>query len=365
MASERPNDAVATYLRQRLDERGMTSAALARELGVSKNTVTNWTKGKHRPQRKHAEAMAVALQTSPQAFLSGHEDRATDPEAHPDGGEEPPSTEAQAHSDGGEEAPSSEAQGHSDGREETPSAEAPGKKRMAAERERRPSAGSTVAVVALAVGLIATGFGLFSPAADYRIPLLLGVAALAVGVVARRQSVGSRRGLAIAGTLLGAVALAAGIWGAVMVEATVSGLVDFGKDAASKKREKFCDSKKGDKLDRLTSPATDSARQLRRQTRDALKAARRAPDNAECAAGALDSIATTWNRSARSPGYGDAKRQVNRIRRFQRRNNLMRETKFCPRPVSSSGYATPRRSAGRYSLCSYLRGMVRPDQQSR
>ena len=65
MASEKPDDAVATYLRQRLDERGMTSAALARELGVSKNTVTNWTKGKHRPHRKHAEAMAVVLDSSP------------------------------------------------------------------------------------------------------------------------------------------------------------------------------------------------------------------------------------------------------------------------------------------------------------
>jgi transcriptional regulator with XRE-family HTH domain len=74
-------DAVATYLRQRLDESGTTSAALARELGVSKNTVTNWTKGKHRPHRKHAEAMAVVLDTSPEAFLSGPEDRATDPEA--------------------------------------------------------------------------------------------------------------------------------------------------------------------------------------------------------------------------------------------------------------------------------------------
>jgi transcriptional regulator with XRE-family HTH domain len=349
MASERPDDAVATYLRQRLDERGMTSAALARELGVSKNTVTNWTKGKHRPRRKHAEAMAVALHTSPKAFLSGQEDRATDPEAHPDGGEEPLSAKAPAHSDGGEE---------------PPSAEAPGEKRMAEERERRPSGGTTLAAIGLAVGLIAAVFGLFSPAADYKIPLLLGIVALVVGVVVPRRSVGSRRGLAIAGTLLGAVALAAGIWGAVMVETTVSGLVDFGKDAASKKREKFCDSKKGDKLDRLTSPATDSARQLRRQTRDALKAARRAPDNAECAVGALDSIASTWNRSARSPGYGDAKRQVNRIRRFQRRNDL-RETKFCPRPVSSSGYATPRTSFGGYSLCSYLRGMVHPGQRPR
>src|SRR5918997_3807263 len=98
MSSEKPDDAVAAYLRQRLDERGMTSAALARELGVSKNTVTNWTKGKHRPQRKHVEAMAVALDTSPEALLSGPEDRATEPEAQAVGGEETPSAEAPAQS---------------------------------------------------------------------------------------------------------------------------------------------------------------------------------------------------------------------------------------------------------------------------
>src|SRR5918997_949793 len=157
MVSEEPDDAVATYLRQRLDERGMTSAALARELGVSKNTVTNWTKGKHRPHRKHAEAMAVVLDTSPEAFLSGPEDRATDPEALSDGGEEPPSAEAPAHADGGEETPSAEAPAHADGGEETPPEEvlaqadrgeetppgaAVGKKRNAEESDRRPSRGT-------------------------------------------------------------------------------------------------------------------------------------------------------------------------------------------------------------------------------
>ena len=125
MASEKPDDAVATYLRQRLDERGMTSAALARELGVSKNTVTNWTKGKHRLHRKHAEAMAVVLDTSPEAFLSGPEDRATDPEALSDGGEETPPGEVPAQADRGEETPPGEAPAHADGGEETPSAEAP------------------------------------------------------------------------------------------------------------------------------------------------------------------------------------------------------------------------------------------------
>ena len=361
MVSEEPDVAVATYLRQRLDERGMTSAALARELGVSKNTVTNWTKGKHRPHRKHAEAMAVVLDTSPETFLSGPEDRATDPEALSDGGEEPPSADPEAQLDSGEEPPSAEPEAQLDRREEKPSAETPGKKRVAQERERRPRGETTVAMIALAVGLIAAVFGLFSPAADYMFPLLLGIAALVVGVVARRRSVGSRRGLAIAGALLGAVALAAGIWGAAMVETTLSGLVAFGQDPASKQRERFCDSKTGDKLDRLSNPATDSAQKLRRQTTDALKAAGRAPDNAECAVAALDSIARTWNRSAT---HDDAKRQVNRIRRFQRRNALP-ETRFCPRPVSSARSGTPRRSFGRYSLCSHLRGMVRPGQRPR
>jgi transcriptional regulator with XRE-family HTH domain len=312
MASEKPDDAVATYLRQRLDERGMTSAALARELGVSKNTVTNWTKGKHRPHRKHAEAMAVVLDTSPEAFLSGPEDRATDPEALSDGGEEPPSAEAPAQADRGEE---------------TPPEAAVGKKRNAEESDRRPSRGTTGAGIAFVAGLIAAAFALSSPISDYKVPFLLGIGALVVGVVAWRRSVGGRRALAIAGTLLGAVALAAGIWGAVMVETSFSGLLDVRKDPASKKRERFCDSRKGEKLDRLSSPATGSARKLRRQTRDALKAARRAPNNAECAVGALDSIASTWSQSARSAGYGDAKRQVERIRRFQRRNDL-RETRY-------------------------------------
>ena len=327
MASETPDDAVATYLRQRLDESGMTRAARARELGVSKNTVTNWTKGKHRPQRKHAEAMAVALNTSPEAFLSGPEVRATDPDGQADGGEEKPSAEAPAQADGGEETFSAEVPAQADDGEETPSGAAAGKKRNAEESDRRPSRGTTGAGIALVAGLIAAAFALSSPISDYKVPLLLGIAALAVGVVAWRRSVGGRRALAIAGTLLGAVALAAGIWGAVMVETSFSGLLDFEKDPASKKRERFCDSKKGEKLDRLSSPATDSARKLRRQTRDALKAARRAPSNAECAVGALDSIASTWNQSARSAGYGDAKRQVKRIRRFQRRNDL-RETKY-------------------------------------
>ena len=327
MASENPDDAVATYLRQRLDESGMTSAALARELGVSKNTVTNWTKGKHRPQRKHAEAIAVALNTSPEAFLSGPEDRATDPAAQADGGEETPPAQAPAQADGDEETPSADAPAQADAEEEKPSAEAAGKKRDAEESDRRPSRGTTGAGIALVAGLIAAAFALSSPISDYKVPLLLGIGALVVGVVAWRRSVGGRRALAIAGTLLGAIALAAGIWGAVMVEASLSGLLDFRKDPASKKRERFCDSRKGEKLDRLSSPATDSARKLRRQTRDALKAARRAPDNAECAVGALDSIASTWNRSARARGYGDAKSQVKRIRRFQRRNDL-RETKF-------------------------------------
>ena len=290
----------------------MTSAALARELGVSKNTVTNWTKGKHRPHRKHAEAIAVVLDTSPEAFLSGPEDRATDPEALSDGGEEPPSAEAPAQADRGEE---------------TPPGAPVGKKRNAEESDRRPSRGTTVAGIALVAGLIAAAFALSSPISDYKVPFLLGIGALVVGVVAWRRSVGGRRALAIAGTLLGAVALAAGIWGAVMVETSFSGLLDVRKDPASKKRERFCDSRKGEKLDRLSSPATGSARKLRRQTRDALKAARRAPNNAECAVGALDSIASTWSQSARSAGYGDAKRQVERIRRFQRRNDL-RETRY-------------------------------------
>src|SRR5215210_3743470 len=143
MASENPDDAVATYLRQRLDESGMTSAALARELGVSKNTVTNWTKGKHRPQRKHAEAIAVALNTSPEAFLSGPEDGATDPEAQSAGGEQTLSAEVPAHSDAGEE---------------TPSGETAGKKRNAEESDRRPSRGTTRAGIALVVGLLAAVF---------------------------------------------------------------------------------------------------------------------------------------------------------------------------------------------------------------
>jgi hypothetical protein len=283
--------------------------------------------------------MAVALDTSPEAFLSGPEDRGTDPEAQAGGSEEKPSAEGPAQSDGGEEKPSAEGPAHADGGEEKPSAEAPAHseeekpsaeaavdKRPAEKSARQPSAGTTGAVIALVAGLIAAALALSSPISDYRVPLLLGIAALVVGAVAWRRSVGSRRALAITGTLLGAVALAAGIRGAVMVETTFSGLLDFEKDPASKKRERFC-SKKGDKLDRLSSPATDSARELRRQTRDALKAARRAPDNAECAVGALNSIARTWNQSARSAGYGDAKMQVKRIRRFQRRNGL-RESKF-------------------------------------
>src|SRR3712207_4439423 len=164
MASEKPDDAVATYLRQRLDEMGITSAALARELGVSKNTVTNWTKGKHRPHRKHAEAMAVALATSPEAFLSGPEDRPPHPEAQPDGGEEKapaevpaqadggeekPPAEVPAQADGGEEKPPAEVPAQAEGGEEKPSGEAAGKKRNAEGSDRRPSRGTTGAGSAL------------------------------------------------------------------------------------------------------------------------------------------------------------------------------------------------------------------------
>lgn len=185
--------------------------------------------------------------------------------------------------------------------------------------------GSALPLIALVVGLIAAAIGLFSPALVYEIPLVLGIAALVVGLVGWRRTQKGRRGMAIAGTLLGALAVAAGVWGAVTVETTLGGLEDFedfGEDPASKEREKFCNSDRGDELERLSSASSDSGRQLRRQTARALRAARAAPAGADCAVSALDSIASSWNIYAGDPGYRGAEMEVKRIRRFQRRNDL-------------------------------------------
>lgn len=71
MATPNPDDPVAVYLRQRLDETDTSRASLATAAGVSRNTVTSWTRGIHKPRRAQAAAIATALDTTPEAVLTG------------------------------------------------------------------------------------------------------------------------------------------------------------------------------------------------------------------------------------------------------------------------------------------------------
>ncbi len=48
----------------------MTATGLAEKVGVSKNTVTNWTTGRYRPSGRHAGQLAAALDASVDAFLT-------------------------------------------------------------------------------------------------------------------------------------------------------------------------------------------------------------------------------------------------------------------------------------------------------
>ena len=185
--------------------------------------------------------------------------------------------------------------------------------------------GSPLPLIALVVGLTAAAIGLFSPAVVYETPLVLGIAALIVGIIAWRRTRKGKRGMSNAGTLLGALAVACGVWGAVTVETALGGRDDFGEvgeDPASKERERFCDSAKGDELKGLGTSPIHSGRQLRRETRRALRAAKDAPPGADCAVLALDSIAGYWNLYADDRGYKGAEAEVKRIRRFQGKNDL-------------------------------------------
>ena len=205
---------------------------------------------------------------------------------------------------------------------------------MAGEPRRdAPAAGgsSGFAITALVLGIVGVALGLLARAIDYELPLLLGILALTFGVIAlARRSAG--RGMAIAGSILGVLALGLGLVGYSMVNAAFEGLDNLGGDVdggdpsaseqASAERDEFCDSEDGDVLERASSATTDTGAELRATTRTALRAASDAPPGAFCAVSALDSIASSWNIFADSPGYSDAETQVRRIRRFQRENDL-------------------------------------------
>lgn len=58
--SPAPHDFPAV-LRATLERRGLSSAELAERVSVSRNTVTNWTKGTYRPDHEHSKRIAMVL----------------------------------------------------------------------------------------------------------------------------------------------------------------------------------------------------------------------------------------------------------------------------------------------------------------
>lgn len=56
-------------LREVLGARQVTQSELARRVGVSNNTVTNWVHGVHRPDLTHLERVADALSVDPNDLL--------------------------------------------------------------------------------------------------------------------------------------------------------------------------------------------------------------------------------------------------------------------------------------------------------
>jgi hypothetical protein len=193
--------------------------------------------------------------------------------------------------------------------------------------------GSGFAITALVLGIVGVALGLVARAIDYELPLLLGILALTFGIIGvARRSAG--RGMAIAGAILGVLALALGLVGYSMVNEAFEGLENLGGDVggtepsaseqASAERDEFCDSEDGDVLARASSAPSDTGAELRATTRTTLRAASDAPPGAFCAVSALDSVASSWNLFADSPGFSDAEAEVRRIRRFQRENDLRR-----------------------------------------
>lgn len=76
MRSSNPSDPVATALQEAIKVNGVAKVDLAREIGVSSNTITNWTKGRFRPSGQHAVLLAERLDL-PLEMVLGH-----GPEAH-------------------------------------------------------------------------------------------------------------------------------------------------------------------------------------------------------------------------------------------------------------------------------------------
>lgn len=61
-------------LDQLLKDRQLSQARLARVLGVSKNSVNNWVKGRSTPDAFHAVALAAQLKTSVETLVGGSGD---------------------------------------------------------------------------------------------------------------------------------------------------------------------------------------------------------------------------------------------------------------------------------------------------
>lgn len=60
---------VGARIRRARSERGLTQAALARELRVPDNYVSNWERGVNMPSPKHLEALERALEVPAEGFL--------------------------------------------------------------------------------------------------------------------------------------------------------------------------------------------------------------------------------------------------------------------------------------------------------
>jgi len=99
-------------------------------------------------------------------------------------------------------------------------------------------------------------------------------------------------------------------------------LEETGGEGATDAGDRYCSPEKEDRIAALeigNGETINDPDRLRRATKRFLREVDDAPDSAWCVDQEIEFLVTVWNGSRGERGWGDAARQVGRLRKFERR----------------------------------------------